>query len=297
MRVESDRRTRDGRGWIHFFEVLIAPPALPQGRPLPPKPATVERASIESRHVAYTALLQALMLSDDHCTALLSRGLSHAEIERLQFKTTLGHGPEAEIARELSQQFDLRGLPGFYEVAGNCRMVSIAPGFFVPYRDELGRIEGLQIRRWPHAGEGKYLWLSSNGRLGGVSSGAPLHYTRPDLLSESDEVWLTEGALKAEVASFLLGGAPMIAAAGVTLFHQEFPSTLRAKYPKLKTAVIAFDSDWRTKPPVRSALDKLIRELGRAGFRVIVRTWPPGAGKGIDDYLLSLHGKGKATVA
>jgi hypothetical protein len=96
---------------------------------------------------------------------------------------------------------------------------------------------------------------------------------------------LTEGALKADIASYILD-APVIAAAGVSCFGADFPADLKAKFPSLRTILIAFDSDWRVKPQVKSALEKLMRGLSGAGFRVKVRTWPPQH-KGIDDYLLA----------
>jgi hypothetical protein len=99
-------------------------------------------------------------------------------------------------------------------------------------------------------------------------------------------VLLTEGALKADVASYLLD-APVIAAAGVHNFGQDFAANLRVKFPNLRTTFIAFDSDFRVKPQVKAALEKLMRDLAGVGFKVRVRTWPPEF-KGLDDYLLAL---------
>jgi phage/plasmid primase-like uncharacterized protein len=154
----------------------------------------------------------------------------------------------------------------------------------VPVRDNRGRIVGLQIRRHNiDDGRGKYKWLSSAHKPGGTSSGSPLHYANSYLLHDAREVLITEGALKANIISHFLG-CPVIAAAGVSNFGHDLAAQLRAKFPRLHTTIIAFDSDWRIKPTVKSALMRLQRELWRVGFDVVTRTWPAKF-KGLDDYL------------
>jgi hypothetical protein len=158
-------------------------------------------------------------------------------------------------------------------------------GFFIPYRNELGMIEGLQLRRFPDGGRDKYLWLSSKEKPSGASSGSPLHFSRAQMLASTDEVVITEGALKADVAAYL-SGAPVIAAAGVSNFGDRFVEHLRTSFPNLRRAVIAFDRDLLEKAQVSRALLHLSQQLEQARFMVRVRTWPPPA-KGYDDYLLS----------
>ena len=282
MRVKSDKPTRDGQGWIHLFN---APRAVATPRRRPAASTEVGRAIIERRHAVYTALLQTLPLSDEHRCALHLRGLAQAEIERLQYKSTLGQRAAAEITQDLARRFDLCGLPGFFQASGVWRMVSTATGFFVPYRDELGRIEGLQIRRWPHAGDSKYIWFSSKDKPLGASSGAPLHFARVDLLARADEVVITEGALKADVAAYL-SQSPVIGVAGVGSFGSDFAARIRASFPKLRRVILAYDRDFSENPSVCQALMRLSAQLERARFQVRMRTWPPPA-KGYDDYLLS----------
>jgi len=159
------------------------------------------------------------------------------------------------------------------------------------------RVVGCQIRRDDVAdGQPKYIWFSSNNYPHGTSSGSPVHFARPHLLHDATEVVITEGALKADIASYLLD-APVIAAAGVNNFPADFPADLKAKFPSLRTILIAFDSDWRVKPQVKAALEKMMRNLSGVGFRVKVRTWPPHMGKGIDDYLLARSQSSKEVAA
>jgi hypothetical protein len=119
----------------------------------------------------------------------------------------------------------------------------------------------------------------------GASSGAPLHFARVDLLTDAEEVIITEGALKADVAAFL-SQSPVIAVAGVSNFGSNFAARIRATFPKLRRAILAYDRDFIENPPVYQALVRLSAQLERARFQVRMRTWPPPA-KGYDDFLLS----------
>ncbi len=292
-RVKSGSPTRDGQSWMHFFDAAPAPKRAPSSKQKP-IPAVVERAPVARRHAVYSALLDALTLSSEHRESLERRGLSRAEIDHLQFKSVPPAHVRAEIARQLARRFDLCALPGFSLASAEWRWDSSATGFFIPYRNEHGQIEGLQIRRWPHAtGGDKYIWLSSKDKPGGASSGAPVHFAKPELLARAEEVLITEGGLKASIISFFTQ-SPVIAAAGVCNFGMSFGARLRSLFPALRRAVIAFDRDVMEKPQVHHALMSLTAQLERERFIVRFRTWPT-TDKGYDDYLLAqLARKGRA---
>ncbi len=280
IRKPSAKPVRGGLGgWWHYHSFNDPPPQITIKKPKP-----VERASADHIDGALTTLLRKhLALNERHTAALRARGLSEGEIARHGYASAPTPDDGDRIARELSA-FNLEGVPGFYKQGGEWHMRDYGAGFFVPVRDERSRIAGLQLRR--DEGEPRYIWFSSNGYPCGTSSGAPIHYARPHLLCGASEVLLTEGALKADVVSYFMD-APVIAAAGVHNFGQDFAATLREKFPNLRTTFIAFDSDFRVKPQVKAALEKLMRELSGAGFKVRVRTWPPEY-KGLDDYLAML---------
>jgi hypothetical protein len=176
----------------------------------------------------------------------------------------------------------LNGVPGFFKVEGMWVLVDLLPGILIPIRNFIGQIVGVQIRHDDPASIAKYLWLSSANRTDGTSSGAPLHWARPELLVNSSEVLLTEGALKGDLISHFLS-VPVIAAAGVGLFGRDFATDLKRAYPNLKGA-ICFDSDWRTKPQVLCQLESLQKQLTQAGIVWTVRCWGTDF-KGYDDYL------------
>jgi len=292
IRKPSDKPVRGGLGgWWHY---RFTDSPLPKFAPPKPTSKSVNVPDVEHVDGVLTMLVRkCLVLSEPHKKSLLARGLSDAEIERCGYRSTPSPIFADRVARELSV-YGLEGVPGFFKRGSEWRMKDSGPGIFVPVRDEHLRIVGLQIRR--DEGEPRYIWFSSSNYPHGTSSGAPIHCSRPYMLHNTNEVLITEGALKSDVTSFLLD-APIIAAAGVSNFGQDFATNLKAKFPNIKTCIIAFDSDWRIKLPVKTALERLMRNLSGVGFRVKVRTWPPHMGKGIDDYLLALDSSQTNEVA
>jgi hypothetical protein len=296
MRRQSKQPARNGQGWLHFFDEpqahARAPVARPRPRPQPAASAIVARADVERRHTVYTALLSALTLLPEHQQEVMRRGLPREEISSLQYASAPAEAFAVDVARSLSRRYDLGGVPGFYQLGRVWRMARTCPGFFVPYRNERGLIEGLQLRRFPYQEKDKYLWLSSKDKPAGASSSSPLHFALSSQLASADEVVITEGALKADVAAHFLQ-SPVIAAAGVSNFGDSFAARLRHIAPNLRTAYVAFDLDWQSNKTVSHALFRLIEELERARLAVRLRAWPRHLGKGIDDYLLSVS-KGRA---
>jgi hypothetical protein len=294
MRQRSDRPTRNG-GYLHCYfdrQQLNRPPAKPTPTKAGPTP---ERADVDHLDGVYCSLIHRhLVLSSEHRSTLQARGLSDEEIDRRGYRSTPSPEFGKFVARALAE-LDLRGVPGFYFTGGAWLMADFGPGILIPVRDERSRIQGFQVRR----DEGlspRYLWLSSGSKPQGTSPGSPVHYARPHLLHDAEEVTITEGALKADVTAHFLE-APIISAAGVCNFGASFADDLRAKFPNLRTTYLAFDADWRQNPSVRGALERLKTNLRRARFTVRVRTWPPGLGKGIDDYLRALSQLGEGREA
>jgi hypothetical protein len=266
---------------------LDAPPRKTAPR-TPAKVHQVERADVDHTNAIYVALLRAkLELSDEHRQKLLARGLSPREIDDQGYASTPTREHGDLIAREMAD-LGLGGVPGFFSSDGKLwKMAAMPSGILIPYRDECGRICGLQYRRDDYSDDkGKYIWFSSNPEKSyfprGTKSGPPLHFARHHLLHNAREIILTEGALKAQIASLYLN-APIIAAAGATQFRQDFPAWLRATFPKIKAVRVAFDLDWRTNPDVRGAALRLTKRLQEAGYSVRLRVWPPQYGKGIDN--------------
>lgn len=274
----SFRTARNG-AFMHRTQVqqLASPAVRSTSRKAPP------RASEEQLDRVYRAVLRILSLSAAHKQGLRRRGLDDAAIESRGYRSAPTEAQAQAIAVQLTP-LGLDGIPGFHKAGDRWCLIGIRPGILIPVLNVKGQICGIQLRRDNYQDGGKYAWLSSANRDCGTSSGAPIHWSKPELLSSQSQVILTEGGLKADVISHFLS-VPVIAGAGVGQFGREFGAQLKANYPNI-TPVICFDSDWRIKPQVKAALIALQRQLTVAGVQWKVRCWP-GEDKGYDDYLLS----------
>jgi hypothetical protein len=287
MRVRSDKPTRNN-GYLHILRDDFTPhtPQPPRPQPPPIIKATPPLADVERAHHVYVDLIRAhLVLADEHRANLRARGLSDLAIEFHGFKSTPTNIFAANIARALSKDYDLTGVPGFYRERGAWCMNFGAwyRGIIIPVRDTRFRIRGLMIRRDADE-KPKYVWLSSKDKPDGASPGAPPHFARVDVARASGKIIVTEGALKANVISELTGES-VVGIAGVSNFPETFGADLRRAIPELKSAVVAYDADFRTNEAVRRGLDKVAANLQSAGLNVTVILWKPERGKGFDNVL------------
>jgi hypothetical protein len=250
----------------------------------------VPRADADLCDAVNRALLESLELTDAHGSHLLDeRGLSDTTIAANLYASAPNRSKAREVCDELSRRFDLTGVPGFYRKDGVWRLRYYGQGFYVPYRDVRGRIEGLQVRL--DEGETRYKWLSTNDACKfplGASSGAPAHFSKPDLAQQSGFAFITEGGLKSDrIAEFT--DKACVGIAGVDSFKGTFGTELREALPELRTVEIVYDIDWREKPEVRKALARLRQTLRAADLFVTVRIWDAAKGKGFDDFLFNLE--------
>lgn len=237
---------------------------------------------LNNRHDVYYDLLQMLELSSVHRNNLFERGLESGVIEQNMYRSmqTGNYRRYMDIAKKLSKTHDLAGIPGFYRENGEWRFV-FRKGILIPVCDYRGYIQGLQVRL-DDAEKGKYCWFSSNHYNEGTRALTYIHATN---LAQDTTVYLTEGALKADVASYLMNDAGFIAVPGVNAISG---LTTLLKQLGIKEVVEMFDSDKLTNPNVANALASLQRTLMRAGIAYIPTSWN-STYKGIDDYMLALR--------
>ncbi len=104
------------------------------------------KADVDRLNEVYTAFLESLELNEHHADNLLyERGLSDTKIAQNLYASVPAYKDRFEIAGKLAESFDLEGIPGFYFEDGRWALHLTFDGFYVPYRDERGRIVGLQI--------------------------------------------------------------------------------------------------------------------------------------------------------
>jgi putative DNA primase/helicase len=233
------------------------------------------------RHATYTKLASVFGIDAKHQTDLAKRGLSELEIKHRGYWTSPG---QAHI--KLMENFDSLGrveisksVPGV--MPGGSLTLAAREALMIPVRNADGEIVGIQYRPDNRGPKGpKYLWLSSKDS--GVSPGSPCHFalTPADAECKPGIVRLTEGPLKADIAT-AISGIKTLAIAGVN----NWKVGVAAVQSLNPSAVwLAFDSDASTNIAVARAVVDVFDALTVAGLQVHFEAWTEDH-KGIDDAL------------
>ena len=259
-----------------------------------------DRADPLTIHNTFSALLSALTLTQSHRKHLQNeRGLTDAQIESFGFKSTPPqHLCPALVERLIQAGHTVQGVPGFYANKNGSWTVNFhswKAGILIPYRSVNGYIQGLQIRldrpiksaNDPPDKKGtKYLWLASSGKLHGVSSGAPIHFVGNPL---SRVVYVTEGALKADIAHVLMNRTfAAVGGAGCTSQMNELFDFLRRN--GTEEIIEAMDMDKYNNPGVSKGASRLYLLAKEHGLRYRRLTWNPNH-KGVDDWQFAIKRK------
>jgi len=240
-----------------------------------------ERQPLEEVNKTYSELLNLLSLSSVHKENLLKRGLTNDEIEKGEYKSTPVVGLKRIVAQLIERGCKLKGIPGFYvDDAGEWTIDIRGNGIMIPTRDDIGIIQGIQIRK--DKGEKKYYWLTSVEQNEGTSADGCMHYSNMDLL-KNNEVFLTEGPLKADIASNLSQRA-FIAIPGSSCYKLIEKNAEKLKWHGVETIVNAMDMDRYTNINVMRNVDAMKKIIEDNGFKLINLKWDSKF-KGIDDYL------------
>ncbi len=265
--------------YLHWLEPgMVNLPALMKDDSM----TAAQTAPVEVRDRVYRDFLRLLYLHPRHREDLLRRGLTEWEIRRNGYRSV----PETEspwsVCRRLIRTgHDLAGIPGFYKArgprGGTYWTFDRQPGYFIPVRDEKGRIQVLQ-RRMDDARGGKYKLFSGHKNRGGCSCGTPAHVARPAEVKDR-RVWITEGPLKADIAGKYLG-AVVVGALSAATWRPAIPAVLALEAEEV---VIALDRDMETNMEVARAYLTLKVELKKHGLAVSRAVWSDK--KGIDDAL------------
>ena len=249
-------------------------------QPLSQKPAEREPSSLAARHDTYYDMLLHLELSPKHKADLLARGLSEERIAQNMYRSLpQSHSARRFLAGMLADFHDLEGIPGFY-VRNGYWDIAGRSGILIPYCDKNGYIQGLQVRLDDESDPGrKYRWLSSRGMAHGTRSRSYIHVTGNP---HSKTAYLTEGALKGDVASFLDDDALFLCFAGVTAVA-DLKGVLMSM-ENVKEAVIALDMDKLMNWRVQAALENITALVQSIpGIRVRLMNWNMTF-KGVDDF-------------
>jgi len=293
QRVESDVR-RGEAGWLHRLndtnstgELDNSPPSdYNNGAPLTASEnADYPLASPDRVHSSYSNLLDSLALAPGHSANLHSRGLSGDTIAFNQYRS-LPAGDRCGLATKVASLGKVAGVPGFYKGSRGVDLSGQA-GLLVPVRNLSQLVVGLQIRRDDYDGQGgKYVWLSSAGLPFGCSPGAPVHVAMPPDIATTQYIFVTEGALKADIIA-QFSGAVAIGIPGVTMWRRAIP-ILVDLLPL--NVVLAFDNDRHSNEFVERSYEAFKQAILDNHFNCYVALWPVDI-KGLDDWLNDTGGK------
>jgi len=245
---------------------------------LPSKPLRVkepEPLDYDLLHRVYSKFVEHSELLEEDCLSLVARGLSKEWIAKSKF-ASMQSVKTSRSTLLLHKEFgdSLYRVPGFEKINGKPRL-AFSEGILCPVVSSDCRIAGFQIRT---NSEPKYLWFSSKS----AKTKSVCHL--PTQSRDRGRVRITEGVLKAEVASFLDSNSQTWGVPGVGAMSSAIPPILGL--PVSTPIYIAFDSDWRIKPQVRRAIHELQRLIHETGRKAYIEIWDEKY-KGIDDALLA----------
>jgi hypothetical protein len=259
--------------WVDLEEEL-APADIATGPPVLPQPVVLAGTE-DLRDSIYVQLLDHLELTTTHFEDLRRRGLLSEEIAKRGYRSA-DIGKLFKAIDELLQAYGrdrLLTVPGFQDRNGRVVFTS-TQGLLIPVRYLTGRIVAIKVRHDAGGNGPKYSWASAKE----VSCGNPVHVPL-GVPAPSTSVRLTEGELKADVAT-ALSGVPTISAPGVASWPQAVP-VLREL--GVQSVLLAFDQDG--KPGTLASMEKALYGLTREGFDVSLEWWDGALAKGIDDLL------------
>jgi hypothetical protein len=230
---------------------------------------------------SYKRVIRETSLDVSHFQQLLDRGISEESIKDNGYVTFSGVEEEkVNLGLKIKDEVGNCSfvVPGIFRANGennsNIPVLNTNQGLGIPSRDYTGRLKGFRIRTEGPGGK-KYLHLSSK-KFGGPSIVNSVHFPRK--YNNEEEVFLTEGPLKADVATELMGS--------LVLATQSITATecLKTDLKGLgvRRVVVAYDKDLETNAAVARATAKTMRLLLGCGYEVGVATWEIDE-KGIDD--------------
>ena len=255
---------------------------------LPPITST-PIASADVRDRVYSQMLLNTLKPHHRKHLLTARQLSEETIDQAGFASVpLRHECDA-LARELAATFDLSGVPGFFQKDDRWCLYSIGAGngLYIPLRDSIGRVIGMQVRCFGDDPKRRYFTLSgAPGSYTGANAGAPWHWAKRN--KEARSLVIVDGILKSYVVAEHLHSAGAVVGLVSHSTPGSFWDDVRVTLPSLRLVLIGFDYDAEGTDARRNtdkARDRVAETAKAKGYAAQVMQWD--AGKGLDDFLLA----------
>ncbi|GAA0854066.1 CHC2 zinc finger domain-containing protein [Paenibacillus glucanolyticus] len=299
------------------------PTYVPRDRPKVP---VIPAASADVCDRTYRRFLDLCPVFDEHLDEWLGskRQYTREQIGAIGLRSipkTLDHAKKI-VDTLISEGYQIERVPGFTQFlrnGGNPNreedwfwLIAGKGKYYIPVRDDLGRIIRLRIRT-NYDNKKKYVWFSSAPvnegdfiRRGGAESGAPINVVLPSkvmaiwepgtdisAIYKIQKALIIEGEHKSYISAdrlnMLVFGIP-----GVGNFREVLP--LLKKYG-IKEVAIAYDIDAfhdEKKPTGKN--EQVFKQLVNLGKQLISEegihtelwAWNPKDGKGLDDLLINL---------
>lgn len=261
--------------------------------PSPKKEKETCYSDIKDRNCVYEIQLGLLPLFDEHRENILDRGLPLEVMIANKYRSV----PQRRLG-ELAQSLVERGcqlsnIPGFYTYKGSDKYYYkwLPKGFYIPVRDLYGNIQALQVRM-DETRNNRYCFFSTSeaadrdknkGNFIGAAFRSYIHYVGFDVDNMPKTVYLTEGALKADIAHALSGKA-FIAVSGVNNIECLSETLQLLKSKGVERIVETFDMDKLTNDYVAKAAEKVCDIVLQEKLEIKRLRWDINF-KGIDDFL------------
>lgn len=153
-----------------------------------------EIADIETRDKVYRAFLNMLKLESKHKKYLEKQGFLNSTIqEQLYRSIPKKYIKRRLIANALKKQYNLEGIPGFYQEEDWGWTYTNVKGFFIPIFDENNMIQALLMHLDEPFDDTSDILFSSNGRINGTSTKSWI--STNNLLPDSETVIITNDLL------------------------------------------------------------------------------------------------------
>lgn len=222
------------------------------------------------------------------------------------FQTRIDNPPNfVEISDDSIDGFNVNVVhqPNIVECKLNGEIIWRGPlEFKVEERVQVGdKIVNIELKKG-----NRYFWFSSANLPEGTSAGSPspvhvavpsykLKDWEPGTSHKTEAVWITEGALKADIAvdhivkvynedELKEKGDTVLAVPGVNTWSTIMPVL---KNMEVKRVNLAFDMDSTTNAQVRFQLKEFVAALKSEGYLINLVIWNTEDGKGIDDCFLN----------
>ena len=171
-------------------------------------------ADIEIRDKVYREFLGMLKLEINHRKYLKRMGLLDSTLEENMYKSI----PKNEIKRllickSLSNDYNLCGIPGFFQNEDFKWTFSGIRGFFIPVFDENEYIQGLSIHLDTPFNGIKDLWFSSKDKINGTAGKS--YIVKNNITEESKSLIITDNLILGNLIKATIN-EPMIAFQNIT---------------------------------------------------------------------------------